>query len=48
MLHFFYAPEFRAGIVLTWTAMLGAIVMVLSTVSGALGGLLRTRRGVSA
>jgi hypothetical protein len=38
------SPEFRAGIMLGGFAMLGGFVMVLSTVGGALSGMLRTRR----
>ena len=45
---YLYSPEFRAGMMLTGFAMLAGIVMVLSTVGGAVGGFLRTRRRVSA
>jgi hypothetical protein len=48
MLSFFYGPEFRVGIVLTYAAVVGAMLLVVSTISGAVGGLLRTRRGAAA
>ncbi len=44
---YLYSPEFRAGMMLTGFAMLAGVVLVLSTVGGAVGGLLRTRRGAS-
>jgi hypothetical protein len=44
---YLYSPEFRAGMMLTGFAMLAGIVLVLSTVGGAVGGLLRTRRQAS-
>jgi hypothetical protein len=44
LLHYFYTPEFRAGMMLTGVAMVGAVLMLLSTVGGALGGFVRTRR----
>jgi len=37
-------PEFRAGIMLGGFAMVGGFVLLLSTVGGALSGMLRTRR----
>jgi hypothetical protein len=45
---YLYSPEFRAGVMLTGFGMLAGIVLVLSTVGGAVGGLLRTRRSASA
>ncbi len=47
MLNFFYGPEFRVGIVLTYAAIVGIMLLLVSTISGAVGGLLRTRRGAS-
>jgi hypothetical protein len=44
LLHYFYTPEFRAGMMLTGVAMVGALLMLLSTLGGAVGGLLRARR----
>jgi hypothetical protein len=44
---FFYSPEVRAGMMLAGFAMVSAILLVLSTVGGAVGGLLRMRRKVS-
>lgn len=43
-LAFLYSPEFRAGLMLAGFAMLSGFLVVLSTVGGAVGGLLRTRR----
>lgn len=48
MLQFFYGPEFRVGIVLTYVAIVGTALLTISTIAGAVGGLLRTRRGASA
>lgn len=48
MLTFFYGPEFRVGIVLTYAVIVGAMLLLVSTISGAVGGLLRTRRGAAA
>ncbi|HTD95709.1 MAG TPA: hypothetical protein VK627_02220, partial [Edaphobacter sp.] len=48
VLRFFYSPEFRAGIMLTGFAMVSGFLLVLSTVSGALGGMLRTRHKAAA
>jgi hypothetical protein len=45
---YLYSPEFRAGMMLTGFAMLAGVLLVLSTVGGAVGGLLRTRRRASA
>jgi hypothetical protein len=44
---FFYSPEVRAGMMLAGFAMVSAFLMVLSTVGGAVGGLLRMRRKVT-
>jgi hypothetical protein len=44
MLRFFDLSEFRAGLMLAGIAMYGIIILVLSVLGGALGGLLRTRR----
>jgi hypothetical protein len=44
---YLYSPEFRAGMMLAGFAMVSAILLVLSAVGGAVGGLLRTRRRVS-
>lgn len=44
VLRFFATPEFRAGMMLTGFAMVSGFLLVLSTVGGALGGMLRTRR----
>lgn len=44
---YLYSPEFRAGMLLTGFAMVSGILLVLSTVGGALGGLLRMRRKAS-
>jgi hypothetical protein len=38
------SPEFRAGIMLGGFAMVGGFILVLSTVGGALSGMLRTKR----
>src|SRR3984885_2076691 len=48
MLRFLYSPEVRAGIMLAGFAMVSGVLLVLSTVGGALGGFVRTRRKVSA
>jgi hypothetical protein len=44
VLRFFATPEFRAGLMLAGFAMVSGFLLVLSTVGGALGGMLRTRR----
>ncbi|HZY62566.1 MAG TPA: zinc ribbon domain-containing protein [Edaphobacter sp.] len=41
---YLYSPEFRAGVMLTGFAMMAAVLLVLSTIGGAVGGLLGTRR----
>ena len=43
---FFYSPEFKAGIMLAGFAMMAGFVTILSTLGGALSGMLRTRRTV--
>ena len=48
VVRFLYSPEVRAGMMLAGFAMLSAILVVLSTVGGAVGGFLRTRRKISA
>jgi hypothetical protein len=42
-----YSPEFRAGMMLTGFGMMSGILLVLSTVGGAVGGFMRMRRKVS-
>jgi hypothetical protein len=44
---FLYSPEVRAGMMLAGFGMLSGFLLVLSTIGGAVGGLLRTRRKVS-
>jgi hypothetical protein len=44
---FFYSPEVRAGMMLAGFAMVSGILLVLSTLGGAVGGLLRMRRKTS-
>ena len=41
---YLYSPEFRAGMMLAGFAMVSGLLLVLSTIGGAVGGLLRTRR----
>lgn len=41
---YIYSPEFRAGIMLAGFAMLGGLILFLTTIGGAVSGLLRTRR----
>jgi ribosomal protein L37E len=45
--HFWYSPEARAGMMLAGFAMLSGMLLVLSTIGGAVGGLLQMRRKVS-
>lgn len=45
---FLNSPEFRAGIMLAFFGMMAGILLVLSTVGGAVGGFMRMRRKVSA
>jgi hypothetical protein len=46
-LGFIQTPEFRGGMMLCGFGLLAGFLLVLSTVGGALGGLMRTRRNVS-
>jgi hypothetical protein len=48
LLRFLYSPEVKAGMMLTGFGMVAGILLVLSTVGGAVGGFLRMRRKVSA
>ena len=48
VLRFLYSPEVRAGMMLGGFAMVSGVLLVLSTLGGAVGGLLRMRRKVSA
>jgi hypothetical protein len=43
---FLYSPEVRAGMMLAGFAMLSGVLLVLSTIGGAVGGLLRMRRKI--
>jgi hypothetical protein len=47
VLRFMNSREFRAGMILCGFGMASGFLLVLSTVGGALGGLMRTRRNVS-
>lgn len=47
MQRFWYSPEFRAGMMLAGFGMVSGVLLVLSTVGGALGGFMRMRRNVS-
>jgi hypothetical protein len=47
VLRFLYSPEVKAGMMLAGFGMVSGILLVLSTVGGALGGFLRMRRKVS-
>ncbi len=47
MLRFLYSPEVRAGMMLAGFAMVSGLLLLLSTLGGAVGGLLRTRRKVT-
>jgi hypothetical protein len=44
---FLYSPEVRAGMMLSGFAMVSGFLLLLSTVGGAVGGLLRMRRKIS-
>ncbi len=44
VVRYFYSPEFKAGIMLAGFAMMAGFVTLLSTLGGALSGLLRARR----
>ncbi len=48
MLSFFDLPEFRAGLMLAGISVYAAIILFLSTLGGALAGLLRARRAPAA
>jgi hypothetical protein len=48
VVRFLYSPEVRAGMMLTGFAMVSGVLLVLSTIGGAVGGLLRMRPKVSA
>ena len=43
-----FSPEFRAGMMLAGFGLVSAVLLVMSTVGGAVGGFMRTRRNVSA
>jgi hypothetical protein len=47
MMRYMASPEFRAGIMLAGFAIVATVLLVLSTVGGAVGGLLRMRRKLS-
>jgi hypothetical protein len=47
VVRFLYSPEVRAGMMLAGFAMVSGVLLVLSTIGGAVGGLLRMRRKVS-
>jgi hypothetical protein len=44
VMRYIYSPEFKAGMMLAGFSMLAGLIMVMSTVGGAVGGLMRTRR----
>jgi hypothetical protein len=44
---YLYSPEFRAGMMLAGFALISGILLILSTVGGAVGGLLRARHKVT-
>jgi hypothetical protein len=44
IMHYINSPEFKAGIMLAGFSMLAGLVLFMSTIGGAIGGLLRTRR----
>jgi hypothetical protein len=48
VVRFLYSPEARAGMMLAGFGMVSGGLVVLSTVGGAVGGFMRTRRKVSA
>jgi hypothetical protein len=43
LLRYFYTPEFRVGMMLMAVAMVAAVLLLLSTLGGAVGALLRPR-----
>jgi hypothetical protein len=48
MQRFWFSPEFRAGMMLAGFGMVSGVLLVMSTVGGAVGGFMRTRRNISA
>jgi hypothetical protein len=48
VVRFLYSPEVRAGMMLAGFAMVSGVLLVLSTIAGAVGGLLQMRRKISA
>ena len=44
VMRYIYSPEFRAGMMLAGFAMMAGFVMVLSTLGGAVGGMVRSRK----
>lgn len=44
LLRYFYTPEFRAGMMLAGIGMMAGVILIFSTLGGAVGGLMRTRR----
>ena len=44
VMRYIYSPEFKAGMMLAGFAMLSGFVMVLSTLGGAVGGMVRSRK----
>ncbi|HXC95623.1 MAG TPA: zinc ribbon domain-containing protein [Edaphobacter sp.] len=44
---FWFSPEFRAGMMLMGFGLISGILLILSTVGGAISGFMRTRRKVS-
>jgi hypothetical protein len=43
-----FTPEFRAGYLLAMFGVMSGILLVMSTVGGAVGGFMRMRRNISA
>jgi hypothetical protein len=44
VMRYIYSPEFKAGMMLAGFAMMAGFIMVLSTLGGAVSGMVRTRR----
>jgi uncharacterized membrane protein HdeD (DUF308 family) len=44
ILHYFSTPEFRAGMMIAGVGMMAGFILILSTIAGAVGGLMRMRR----
>jgi hypothetical protein len=44
VMRYIYSPEFKAGMMLAGFAMMAGFVMVLSTLGGAVSGMVRTRK----